>query len=103
MLSDHHHVQSTSSAKEALHLITQEYFDLILCDLMMPQMTGVDFFSEVKKLNENQANHIGFMSGGAYAPQVQKFIKENPMLLIEKPFMRQKLLEFVDELMHHVH
>ena len=44
-----HKVKTTQSGKEALRLINNEKMDIVLLDLMMPEMNGEDVLKEIRK------------------------------------------------------
>jgi PAS domain S-box-containing protein len=86
-LSDHHEVLVAFSAAEARGLFASgETFDVVLCDLVMPQETGMQLFEHVRVAHPEQARRFAFMSGGAFLPEAERFLQqvENPS--IEKPF-----------------
>jgi CheY-like chemotaxis protein len=87
ILSDDHDVVTTASATEALALCTGgQKFDLILCDLMMPEMSGMDLHRELARINPDQAARIIFLTGGAFTPAAQSFLSDGTKEYIEKPF-----------------
>jgi CheY-like chemotaxis protein len=61
-------------------------YDLIFCDMIMPKMSGGDFFEQVKKLHPDLAARFIFMTGGAFTPQTQEFLKTTPNQVLHKPF-----------------
>ena len=86
-LGREHGVRRTTSANEALAWIDGgDRFDLVLCDLMMPQVTGMEFFAQLQKVVPEQAPAVVFMTGGAFTAAAREFLEsvENPLL--EKPF-----------------
>jgi CheY-like chemotaxis protein len=88
----------TTSAQEALTLMLGgEHFDIILCDLMMPTMTGMDLYAELMRTLPDQASRMVFLTGGAYTPRARAFLDEvgNPRL--EKPFEIKALLGLLAE------
>jgi signal transduction histidine kinase len=86
-LSKDHDILALSSAEEALaHITSGERFDVILCDLMMPQMTGMDLHTELLRIAQDQAARMIFLTGGAFTPRARAFIDETENQLIEKPF-----------------
>jgi signal transduction histidine kinase len=96
LLSAEHEVTTCSSAKEALRKIRNgERFDLILCDLMMPEMTGMDLHAALLQSAPDQAGKLIFMTGGAFTENAQAFLAEAPNESIEKPFKGAKLREVV--------
>jgi CheY-like chemotaxis protein/anti-sigma regulatory factor (Ser/Thr protein kinase) len=87
ILSKEHDVVAFVAAKEALALCESgEKFDLILCDLMMPDMTGMDFHRELSLIAPDQANRMIFLTGGAFTAKARNFLSDTPKEHIEKPF-----------------
>jgi PAS domain S-box-containing protein len=80
-----HRIASVTSGKDALaRLVAGERFDVILCDLMMPSMSGMDLHERVLALDPDQAERMVFLSGGAFTPRAREFLARHPSL--EKPF-----------------
>lgn len=87
LLSRDHEVVSTVAAREALALCASgDKFDLILCDLMMPDMTGMDLHRELSIVAPAMANRMIFLTGGAFTHQARSFLTDPPKEHIEKPF-----------------
>jgi signal transduction histidine kinase len=86
-LSAEHEVVTIGSADEALKRIgAGERFDVILCDLMMPQMTGMDLHAELCRVAREQAGRMIFLTGGAFTTGARAFLDETPNQRVEKPF-----------------
>lgn len=68
-----------------------ERYDVILCDLMMPEMTGMDLFAELGKLAPDQAERLVFVTGGAFTPRAREFLERVPNARVEKPIDFQNL------------
>jgi PAS domain S-box-containing protein len=86
-LSREHDVVPCDTAKRALALcVGGESFDLILCDLMMPDMTGMDLYHQLSHVAPEQANRMVFLTGGAFTEKARHFLSEPPQEHIEKPF-----------------
>jgi signal transduction histidine kinase/CheY-like chemotaxis protein len=95
-LAREHDVVAVTNALAGLRLIEKrEHFDLILCDLMMPAMTGMDLHEELTRLDASQAARLSFLTGGAFTPRAQAFLAEVPNPRLEKPFDPQGLRHFV--------
>ncbi|HVO31302.1 MAG TPA: ATP-binding protein, partial [bacterium] len=87
MLAGDHKVDVTTSAREAIERVQRgEHFDVILCDLMMPEVTGMDVCDELTRTVPDQAAKIIFMTGGAFTQTAQEFFERVPNLRVEKPF-----------------
>jgi signal transduction histidine kinase/CheY-like chemotaxis protein len=95
-LGREHDITVASGAREALGRVLQGgAFDLILCDLMMPEMTGMEFFAELKRLYPSQAESVVFFTGGAFTPSTQDFVERQAGRVLNKPVDTQALLELL--------
>jgi CheY-like chemotaxis protein len=72
-----------------------ERFDLILCDLMMPVLTGADLHEAVGRLDPGQAARMVFMTGGAFRARAQAFLADPARVWLAKPFDPPELQRFV--------
>ncbi len=91
-----HDVTTFTSAKEAVELIEAgTSFDLILSDLMMPGMSGMEFYDALAREQPRAAERMVFMSGGAFTPAARAFLDRVPNERIEKPFNLNQLRELV--------
>jgi nitrogen-specific signal transduction histidine kinase len=96
LLSDEHTADVTTNATDALARIARgDKYDIILCDLMMPNVTGMDLYREVLRVAPALASRIVFMSGGVYTPRARAFVEGLPNRCIEKPPDSAKLRELV--------
>ena len=86
ILSDHE-VTVVTTARQALDLLDSgKRFDIVLSDLMMPEMSGMDFYDEVTRRFPDVAERVVFVSGGAFTPRANAFLDRVANERIEKPF-----------------
>lgn len=80
-------VVATTSAREALGWIRDngERYDVILCGLMMPGMTGMDLHAELLAVCPEQARHMAFMAGGASTVRAREFLDSVDNEFLGKP------------------
>ena len=82
---------------EGLREIRKEPFDLIICDMMMPMLSGDMFYLAVEKLKPALRNRFIFMTGHRSNPTVTNFVKNVDTsvftFVLEKPFLLSELLE----------
>jgi PAS domain S-box-containing protein len=91
-----HDVTVVTTARQALDLLAAgKCFDSILSDLMMPDMSGMDFHAELSRLFPDAARRVVFISGGAFTPGAQAFLDRVPNPRIEKPFEPQNVRDIV--------
>jgi CheY-like chemotaxis protein len=99
VLEDEHEVHVTTTAHEALVLLTSgAEFDVVLCDLLMPAMSGMDLYRELKRERPGQENRMVFMTGGAFTPRAAEFLALVSNRRIEKPFDLSQVRRLVREL-----
>jgi PAS domain S-box-containing protein len=95
-LSDDGDVQVETEAQQALAKIAAgERYDLVLCDLMMPVMTGMDLYAEVVRTAPMLAGRFVFMTGGAFTPRARAFLASVVNPCLEKPLDMGKLRSLV--------
>jgi CheY-like chemotaxis protein len=86
-LEPEHLVFGVGLAGEALSVILAgDRFDLILCDLMLPQVTGMDFHEHVGAVAPELLERILFTTGGAYTAEAQAFLARPGIRHESKPF-----------------
>jgi PAS domain S-box-containing protein len=95
-LSSEHDVTPLTSAREALdRILAGERYDVVLCDLMMPVMSGMELYDELVKAAPEQAKRVIFLTGGAFTPKGQAFLDQVPNPRLDKPFDNQALRAIV--------
>jgi signal transduction histidine kinase/CheY-like chemotaxis protein len=80
-----HDVESAASGEEALERLLQARFDLVLCDLTLGGMSGLDLREAVRARDPELAERFLFVSGGALTPAAQDLINHEPERCISKP------------------
>jgi CheY-like chemotaxis protein len=89
-----------TSAREALRrLASGEEFDLIFCDLMMPDMTGMDFHEQLRRISPKEAERVVFMTGGVFSARSRVFVETIKNRCIDKPFDIGQLMALIQERM----
>lgn len=86
LLASDYEVAIANNGKRALELFTQgERYDVILCDLMMPQMTGMDLHAALAELAPEQHARMVFLTGGATNDRARAFLSRSDIRHLEKP------------------
>ncbi len=92
VLEEFFDVETDSSPRVALaRLKNGERFDAVVCDLMMPDMTGMDFHQALSVELPAMVDRLVFMTGGAFSARAQDFLLAVPNARIEKPFRPEEL------------
>ncbi|MCB9730880.1 MAG: PAS domain-containing protein [Deltaproteobacteria bacterium] len=95
LLADHE-VTAVTTAAEALALLESgRRYHVILSDLMMPVMSGMEFYQEVSRSIPEQASRVVLVSGGAFTPRAHAFLDAVPNERLDKPFTPSAIRELV--------
>jgi PAS domain S-box-containing protein len=95
-----HDVVTFTRAREALDLIAGgERFDLIFCDIMMPEMTGMDLHDELVGVAPEQVKKMIFVTGGAFSARSRQFLDTVTNQRIDKPFDIKNVRALVRDLL----
>ncbi|OGX85214.1 transcriptional regulator [Hymenobacter lapidarius] len=84
---------------EALAAIAQISYDLVLLDVMMPDVDGYQVCRELRQRPGNENTRVIFLSAKSREADVQKGYEVGADLYISKPFSTRQLMEKVRELL----
>jgi CheY-like chemotaxis protein len=86
LLSDENEVVVVGGAAAALaRLEGGERYDVVLCDLMMPLMDGIELHRRLSLTCPEEAERMVFMTGGGMTARVEAFFRRVPNPLLDKP------------------
>jgi two-component system cell cycle sensor histidine kinase/response regulator CckA len=92
-----HDVCAVTQAKRGLEMLEAgQEFDVIISDLMMPEMSGMDFYDELARRFPAAAERVVFISGGTFTPSAQAFLGRVSNARLAKPFDAHQLRALVD-------
>jgi PAS domain S-box-containing protein len=95
-LGKEHATTSLTSPRDALEQIAAgERFDAILCDVMMPDLSGPELYSLVQQIAPEQAARIIFMTGAAFSSADRAFLDRTTHPTLRKPFVLQAVRDAV--------
>ncbi|MCS5638675.1 MAG: hybrid sensor histidine kinase/response regulator [Myxococcota bacterium] len=98
----HHDVSTQTRGRKAIDEIVQGDFDIIVCDLMMPEMTGMEIHAELKDRCPAAADRMLFMTGGVFVEEAKDFLVDVPGRWIEKPVrhgdLESRIWKCIDEI-----
>lgn len=100
LLSSSYDVTSADGVRAALAYMNQSPdYNVILCDLMMPGQSGIDFFSVMRRLYPDLVDRVGFITGGAVTPDTSTFLETAARPVLSKPFNFESLLALVRQVL----
>jgi CheY-like chemotaxis protein len=95
-----HEVTSETRPDLALDRILRgDRYDAILCDLLMPEMTGIAFYTYVRDAAPDQARRIIFMTAAADDARLKPMLDALPNPYLAKPIDVARLRKLLDDLL----
>jgi len=91
-----HDVVIATSVAEATDTLDGRAFDVILCDLMMPDRTRRDMHEIVKERRPELADRIVFMSGGIFTPALESFLASVSNVRLTQPVGLHELRDAIE-------
>ena len=88
-------VTTVFNGAEALREVMDMDYDVIVCDMMMPQMPGDMFYLAVQKTKPELARRFLFITGHGGNPKVDAFLKQNDGLVVFKPVKTDELVRMI--------
>jgi two-component system cell cycle sensor histidine kinase/response regulator CckA len=97
MLGDTHELTSALGGHEALRILERDAaFDVVLCDLQMPDMSGMELHAAVRERFPTLGDRFVFVTGGAFSSDARKFLEDSVASVIQKPFRLEDMLALID-------
>jgi CheY-like chemotaxis protein len=90
-----HDLTPAGSGRQALGLLAQREFDVILCDVIMPEMSGVELYLNLEAVAPEQCDRVLFMTGAALDEKVIAFLDSLGRGWLEKPFTAGRVRELI--------
>jgi PAS domain S-box-containing protein len=80
-------VTSADSGTGAIDVLSRgDSFDIVLCDLMMPTVSGVEVYHWIREHRPELLSRFVIATGGAFTPRAATFLEETDVRVIRKPF-----------------
>jgi CheY-like chemotaxis protein len=98
-LATHDLTMAEDGARAIEILGSAERFDVILCDLMMPAVSGIDLYIHLCEHAPGQERSMVFLTGGAVDAAARDFLADLENPVIEKPFDYHRLRGVIDEIL----
>lgn len=96
LLSDEFETNATTRPDEALEWLTSgDWYDVILCDVMMPVMNGIELRNRVHAVRPDLAARIIFVTGGIVLAHLHDLLDATPNMVLEKPLDFAALKELI--------
>ena len=91
LADDGHEVDTAENGAVALAKIGERDYDLIVCDLRMPELDGPGLYAELEKSRPDLLSRIVFITGSAFHPAVERFLETTDVPCLNKPFTEEEI------------
>lgn len=92
-----HKVESFSDPIKALSKLETTSFDLVLLDIRMPGMSGLEFYSQMISKRPELAGKVIFMTGDMTVSDLEAQMQQTDLMHISKPFHPAILEQFLNK------
>jgi two-component system NtrC family sensor kinase len=88
-------IDLAEDGETGLALIEKTDYDLILCDVRMPGMDGIEVYQRIKLRDPELAQRVVFVTGDTIRPTTRRFLEESGLPYLGKPFDLTDLIKTV--------
>ena len=86
-----HQVDTVLDSREGLERLSQQEYDLVICDLKMPYLDGRAFYRTLARVGSPLQHRIVFVTGDTLAPHTMEFLDSTGLPYLAKPFLVEEL------------
>jgi PAS domain S-box-containing protein len=90
-----HDVALAYTAVEAAEAIEKTDFDLVFCDVVMPEQSGIEVYEALRARRPGRESTVVFMTGGAFTDRARRFLGSVPNAILEKPFTLDDVMRVI--------
>ena len=91
-----HETSVATSGVEALAALDAGTFDVVVCDMSMPEMDGPQLHEALERSDPDMAARMVFVTGGAFTTEAHDFLRNRADVTLYKPASAKALSELVD-------
>jgi CheY-like chemotaxis protein len=91
-----HQAQTVSSGKAALAMLHEKGYDLLVADLKMSGLSGMDLYETLKKKRPDMADRTVFITGDTMTEETNEFLASSGRPYLAKPFTPMEFLEIIE-------
>jgi CheY-like chemotaxis protein len=99
LTKDGHNVETVDGASIALARLERERYDLILLDIQMVGMDGIELYKRMGEIAVSLQRRVVFITGDTMTPTTQNFLKEAKARCISKPFDVEQLKKDIRQIL----
>jgi len=99
LIDEGHEVDTTGSAVDALEMIKNRRYSLILVDIKMPGMSGIELYSHIQEVARSLTRRVVFITGDVIAVDTREFISKTKVRYMSKPFDAEQLGKDINQIL----
>jgi CheY-like chemotaxis protein len=94
-----HEVDAVADGRAAVEKVAARRYGVILLDVRMPDMSGLEVFLRIKGIAESIASRVVFLTGDVMADETRSVLEKTGAPAIAKPFQSQELLLMIEKVL----
>ena len=94
---DGHQVDTAGNGRLALEKLQARAYDLILCDMRMPELDGPGLYQELEQHLPHLLRRVIFLTGDTLSPESREFLGKASLLRLDKPFRAAEVRRVVQQ------
>jgi len=98
LVREHEVVLASSGAEAKAILQDDRAFDVVVCDMMMSDVSGMELHQWLASEHPELAGQLVFMTGGAFTPQTRQYLSTVDNTCLEKPFDIHRFKRVVNDM-----
>lgn len=98
----HHDVEVVEGGLQGLERLKARHYDVILCDLMMPDLNGMDVFQQAVERQPSLRERFIFITGGVFLPRARAFVEQTENQCLEKPLEAGRIDAAITRVLRHL-
>jgi len=99
LAEDRHHVETAGNAADALNRLKNGKYDLVLLDIKLPEMSGIELYKHLQKLSPSLAKAVIFVTGDVMGADTREFLDRTKALHLAKPFDTEQVRKEVNHIL----
>ena len=94
-----HKVDVAADGRSAIERVTTNRYGVILLDVRMPDMSGLEVFQQLKKIAGSIASRVVFMTGDMMADETRALLEQTGAPALAKPFESKALMAALEKIL----
>ena len=101
MRREGHKVDTAVHGQQALRMLQEQHYDLVLCDLRMPELDGTSLYQRLVISQPQYRQRFVFLTGDTLSPETEAFLAQTGVVRLVKPFSADQGRQVVRQILQH--